>query len=71
VHNHGAINNSLAGGCSSQQWQEKQEADAFPTVLKAKGYSTFFAGKYLNQVRNNILHQHVFQGLDIKNLLPK
>ncbi|KAH3883192.1 hypothetical protein DPMN_007145 [Dreissena polymorpha] len=49
VHNHGAVNNSLDGGCSNDKWQQDQEANAFPTVLKTKGYSTFFAGKYLNQ----------------------
>lgn len=49
VHNHGAVNNSIDGNCSSPTWQLTQEKTAFPTVLKSKGYSTFFAGKYLNQ----------------------
>ena len=50
VHNHMAVNNSVDGNCSSTAWQQTQEASAFPTVLKAEGYTTFFAGKYLNQV---------------------
>ena len=50
VHNHKAVNNSVSGNCSSQAWQQTQERTAFPTLLKAQGYSTFFAGKYLNQV---------------------
>lgn len=49
VHNHGAVNNSIDGNCSSPAWQQTQEVSAFPTVLKALGYTTFFAGKYLNQ----------------------
>lgn len=56
VHNHKAVNNSIDGNCSSTDWQKTQEVDAFPTVLKAKGYSTFFAGKYLNQVDQKSEH---------------
>lgn len=50
VHNHRAVNNSVSGNCSSPAWQQTQETQAFPTYLKSKGYTTFFAGKYLNQV---------------------
>ncbi|XP_071100383.1 N-acetylglucosamine-6-sulfatase-like [Haliotis cracherodii] len=49
VHNHGALNNSVAGNCSSQQWQKQEEGGAFPVYLKKQGYTSFFAGKYLNQ----------------------
>ncbi|XP_077977097.1 N-acetylglucosamine-6-sulfatase-like isoform X3 [Glandiceps talaboti] len=49
VHNHGALNNTIAGNCSSPQWQNGAEKKAFITYIKQMGYSTFFAGKYLNQ----------------------
>ncbi|RUS76004.1 hypothetical protein EGW08_016249 [Elysia chlorotica] len=49
VHNHNTQNNSVNGGCSGQTWQKQAEPKAFNTYLKAEGYKTFFAGKYLNQ----------------------
>ena len=48
--NHNAINNSLTGNCSSPAWQNNSETKAFPVYLKKLGYTTFFAGKYLNEV---------------------
>ncbi|CAL4103343.1 unnamed protein product, partial [Meganyctiphanes norvegica] len=48
VHNHGAINNSVSGGCSSPGWQAGPEKESFITHFQKSGYSTFFAGKYLN-----------------------
>ena len=50
VHNSGALNNSVAGNCSSPSWQRNSEIHAFAPYLKQQGYNTFFAGKYLNQV---------------------
>ncbi|OWF54742.1 N-acetylglucosamine-6-sulfatase-like isoform X2 [Mizuhopecten yessoensis] len=52
VHNNMAVNNSLEGNCSSPAWQQTQEVRAFPTYLHRKGYTTFFAGKYLNRYGN-------------------
>lgn len=49
IHNHGALNNSISGNCSSVAWQQGPEKKTFATYLKSAGYSTFFAGKYLNQ----------------------
>ena len=49
VHNHLATNNSVSGNCSSSEWQQGPEQEAFPVYLKYSGYNTFFAGKYLNQ----------------------
>ncbi|XP_013399886.1 N-acetylglucosamine-6-sulfatase-like [Lingula anatina] len=49
VHNHGAVNNSVDGNCSSPIWQKQSETRAFITYLKKQKYTTFFAGKYLNQ----------------------
>ncbi|GFS00117.1 N-acetylglucosamine-6-sulfatase-like [Elysia marginata] len=49
VHNHNTHNNSALGGCSGPAWQNQVEPKAFVTYLKAEGYRTFFAGKYLNQ----------------------
>ncbi|XP_064081040.1 N-acetylglucosamine-6-sulfatase-like [Macrobrachium nipponense] len=53
VHNHGAINNSLSGHCSSSQWQAGPEKKSFAAHLHLNGYRTFFAGKYLNQYGEN------------------
>lgn len=51
-HNTGVVNNSLSGHCSSQHWQEKFEPMSIASILKReKGYVTFYAGKYLNQVK--------------------
>ncbi|XP_071492103.1 N-acetylglucosamine-6-sulfatase-like isoform X2 [Diadema antillarum] len=49
IHNHGAMNNSLDGNCSSVAWQQGPEQSTFATHLQKAGYTTFFAGKYLNQ----------------------
>ncbi|KAK2173296.1 hypothetical protein NP493_885g01003 [Ridgeia piscesae] len=49
VHNHGAVNNSISGNCSSAAWQASSEMRTFATYLKKQHYRTFFAGKYLNQ----------------------
>jgi N-acetylglucosamine-6-sulfatase len=53
-HNSGVVNNSISGGCSSPTWQENHEVSSIAATLKsAKGYKTFYAGKYLNQVKEN------------------
>ncbi|XP_030827907.1 N-acetylglucosamine-6-sulfatase isoform X5 [Strongylocentrotus purpuratus] len=49
IHNHGAMNNSIQGNCSSVAWQQGPEKKTFATYLNKAGYRTFFAGKYLNQ----------------------
>ncbi|CAL4098117.1 unnamed protein product, partial [Meganyctiphanes norvegica] len=66
VHNHGAINNSYNGDCSGRRWQLGPERKTFATHLKKNGYSTFFAGKYLNQygTRNAGGFEHVPPGWD-------
>ncbi len=51
VHNNGAHNNTVDGNCSSPLWQKHSETHAFAPYLKQEGYNTFFAGKYLNQVK--------------------
>lgn len=52
AHNHATINNSKQGGCYGEFWTEKiQPNHTLPVFLKAKGYETFYAGKYLNQYR--------------------
>lgn len=63
-HNHHVINNTLEGNCSSKAWQKSEEAYTFPALLqKHAGYQTFFAGKYLNQVREAMLLFIVFPAL--------
>ncbi|XP_067934704.1 N-acetylglucosamine-6-sulfatase-like [Watersipora subatra] len=49
VHNHQTFNDSIDGNCSSNAWQKGPEQRAFITNLKKVGYTTFYAGKYLNQ----------------------
>lgn len=51
-HNHLTFNNSISGGCSNSYWQRNFETQTFATILKdQKDYNTFYAGKYLNQVK--------------------
>lgn len=45
------INNTVTGNCSSRQWQNGDELKTMATYLKANGYTTFYGGKYLNQVK--------------------
>ncbi|XP_067215474.1 N-acetylglucosamine-6-sulfatase-like isoform X3 [Linepithema humile] len=49
-HNHLTVNNSIAGGCNSIQWQQLREPATFAALLRnIAGYKTFYAGKYLNE----------------------
>uniref|UniRef100_A0A671T964 N-acetylglucosamine-6-sulfatase n=1 Tax=Sinocyclocheilus anshuiensis TaxID=1608454 RepID=A0A671T964_9TELE len=51
-HNHHVVNNTLEGNCSSTAWQKTQEPETFSAFLQKHGtYQTFFAGKYLNEVK--------------------
>ncbi|KAG8181894.1 hypothetical protein JTE90_026054 [Oedothorax gibbosus] len=49
AHNHNIRNNSLDGNCNSLSWQKNHEKETFAVYFKRAGYSTFYAGKYLNQ----------------------
>ncbi|KFM61964.1 N-acetylglucosamine-6-sulfatase, partial [Stegodyphus mimosarum] len=49
AHNHGVVNNSISGNCYSAQWQREHEPKTFATYFKRAGYTTYYAGKYLNQ----------------------
>jgi N-acetylglucosamine-6-sulfatase len=49
IHNHGAHNNTIAGNCAGADWVAKNEVNTTAAYLKALGYRTMFAGKYLNQ----------------------
>ncbi|GIY68690.1 n-acetylglucosamine-6-sulfatase [Caerostris extrusa] len=49
AHNHEVRNNSVSGNCNSLNWQHEHEDKTFITHFKKRGYSTFYAGKYLNQ----------------------
>ncbi|XP_070558489.1 N-acetylglucosamine-6-sulfatase-like isoform X2 [Ptychodera flava] len=66
VHNHGALNNSISGNCSSPAWQDGAEKNTFITYVKQMGYSTFFAGKYLNQYGDKLAGgvEHIPPGWD-------
>ena len=43
-----ALNNSLEGNCYGTEWTESTEKNTFATALKSSGYTTYYAGKYLN-----------------------
>ena len=47
-HNTKALNNSLEGNCYGSEWTESAERNTFATTLKSNGYTTYYAGKYLN-----------------------
>ncbi|CAL4103345.1 unnamed protein product, partial [Meganyctiphanes norvegica] len=49
IHNHGAINNSISGECSGHGWQAGPEKETFAVHFQEGGYTTMYAGKYLNQ----------------------
>ncbi|XP_076230933.1 N-acetylglucosamine-6-sulfatase [Calliopsis andreniformis] len=66
-HNHFVVNNSIAGGCNSINWQNLQEPNTFAAHLKQEmQYVTFYAGKYLNQYGNKAVggSNHVPVGWD-------
>ena len=47
-HNTHVVGNSIPANCSSRAWQDALEPQSVAAVLRASNYSTFFAGKYLN-----------------------
>lgn len=47
-HNNHVMGNAVATNCSSLAWQAGPETRTFAVPLRAAGYETFFAGKYLN-----------------------
>eukprot|EP00052_Salpingoeca_macrocollata_P025573 m.232969 g.232969 ORF g.232969 m.232969 type:complete len:540 (+) comp22451_c0_seq9:744-2363(+) len=49
THNHGALNNSIDGNCTSPAWEAALEPDALAVHVHRQGYRTLYAGKYLNQ----------------------
>lgn len=55
AHNHNVRNNSLNGNCNSVSWQNNHEKETFGVLFEKAGYSTFYAGKYLNQVNFNLI----------------
>ena len=42
------INNILEGNCRGTECRENGEKKTFATSLKVNGYTTFYAGKYIN-----------------------
>eukprot|EP00049_Salpingoeca_infusionum_P018581 m.357882 g.357882 ORF g.357882 m.357882 type:complete len:551 (+) comp17968_c0_seq1:79-1731(+) len=48
IHNVPMKNNSVAGNCSSPEWQAGAEQLNVATYMKSAGYRTFYTGKYLN-----------------------
>ncbi|XP_073828460.1 N-acetylglucosamine-6-sulfatase-like [Musca autumnalis] len=48
AHNHLTFNNSKSGGCYGSHWRSKEEKHSLATLLQDAGYTTFYAGKYLN-----------------------
>ena len=64
IHNHNTVNNSLSGNCSSKYWQQNLEPNTLAVQLQKAGYTTYFAGKYLNQVFKNSLTYN-FQNFEL------
>ncbi len=66
AHNNQVTNNSREGGCYSQHFIENHEPKSFPAILHANGYSTFYAGKYLNEYysKNIPIGYDYFYGLN-------
>jgi N-acetylglucosamine-6-sulfatase len=48
AHNLRVYNNTRQGNCNGRRWQRKSERKTIASYLHEAGYSTFFAGKYLN-----------------------
>ncbi|KAM7282240.1 N-acetylglucosamine-6-sulfatase isoform X2 [Ixodes scapularis] len=71
AHNAFVRNNTLAGNCSSTQWQRGTEQLNFAVDLQRAGYETFYAGKYLNQYGHKSAGgvEHVPPGWDSWNAL--
>ena len=57
-HNTGVLNNTVPGNCCGAAWRRHVEPRTVAAHLHRHGYSTFYAGKYLNQVsrRSNSAH---------------
>ncbi|KAF0301769.1 N-acetylglucosamine-6-sulfatase [Amphibalanus amphitrite] len=49
-HNTAVRNNTLAGNCCGSDWRGRSEPRTVAALLRQRGYNTFYAGKYLNQV---------------------
>ena len=50
IHHGVAVNNSLEGNCYGESWREEIESEhTFAIHAKKAGYSTAYAGKYLNR----------------------
>ena len=48
-HNTKVLNNSITGNCYGSEWKESAEKHTFATALKSNAYTTYYAGKYLNE----------------------
>ncbi|CAL4107884.1 unnamed protein product, partial [Meganyctiphanes norvegica] len=66
VHNHGAFNNTPSGQCSGLEWQAGPETQTFAVSLQEAGYTTFYAGKYLNAYGQHAVGgvEHIPPGYD-------
>ena len=50
LHNGVTVNNSISGGCNSQEWIDHFEStETYAVQAQKAGYTTVFTGKYLNQ----------------------
>lgn len=48
AHNHAVRNNTPEGGCSGKDWINGAERSTIAVRLQRAGYTTFYAGKYMN-----------------------
>ena len=49
-HNTRVTNNTVPGNCCGSDWRRRLEPRSVAVHLHSRGYTTFYAGKYLNQV---------------------
>ena len=49
VHNTRVVNNTASGNCASVLWARTGERATLAVHLQRRNYSTFFAGKYMNE----------------------
>jgi len=65
-HNTKVFNNTVAGGCNSDFWRSQLEPTSVSVAAKNNGYTTYYAGKYLNQYGSKAAGgvKHVPKGWD-------
>ena len=70
VHNTHVVNNTASGNCASVLWARTGERATLAVHLQRRNYSTFFAGKYMNEYGSGaggsswVTGEHLAMGYD-------